>query len=56
MGGGVAADFDGSFGVTPVPFGVVFEPILRGKVCDLLKTPKLAGRLLVIITFLPEAK
>lgn len=50
----MAADFEGSFG--PVaPFGVVLEPILRGNVCDLLNTAKLAGRLLVINSFRPDA-
>lgn len=50
----MAADFDGNLGGA-VPLGVVLEPMLRGSVCDLFNTPRLAGRLFTAMTFLPDA-
>lgn len=54
--GGVAAVLPGcrcSAALTDVE--VVFEPRFRGRVCDLLATARLPGRLLPMVSLRPEA-
>lgn len=58
--GGVAIDLIEGFcdeedEELPDPPIIAFEPILLGKVCDLLITPKLLGLFVLIVNFLPEA-